>query len=172
MAAMRPSLICAVVLALGAGGCSGSTTDLAPSIANPLDTVRQQLLTLVNQVRTGMSLTAFTDCATLNVSASAHSDDMRDNNYLSDTAPDGSTPRSRACAAGYTPACSTTTVMAELVAQGQPDAMTTVGQWTADPTADGLMLTPTLIVAGIGRSIHTSGTATWSLDLGSVACPE
>jgi uncharacterized protein YkwD len=172
MRAMRPSLICAFLLALGAGGCSGTTTDLAASIANPLDPIRIQLLADVNQVRSSMNLGTFTDCATLNVAASAHSDDMRDNDYLSDTAPDGSTPRSRACSAGYTPACSTTTIMAELVAQGQPDAMTTVSQWTADPTADGLMLTPSLVVAGIGRSIHTSGTATWSLDLGSVACPE
>ena len=150
------------------GGCGGDTT-VTPgkSEANPLDDEENSLLLSLNELRGGAGISAkVIICKSLNISASAHSDDMRDGRYLSDKAPDGSTPRDRGCKAGYTPACGSTIAMAEVVASGFPDGKSTLPQWTMDDKTKAILINPSLGVVGTGRS--TGGDAVvWTLDLAS-----
>lgn len=150
------------------GGCSGET-QFTPgkSDANPLDNEENALLLALNELRKGAGISApVTVCAALNVAASAHSDDMRDNSYLSDKAQDGSTPRERSCAAGYKPGCGTTVGMAEVVASGFADGKSTLPQWTKEDGTKAILVNASLNVVGVGRS--TGGEAVvWTLDLAS-----
>jgi uncharacterized protein YkwD len=166
-----PSFLAPLLLALPLAltACSGNTTasDL-PSIANPLDTDRSDAMTQLNVLRQGAGVPLATNCFSLNVSASAHSDDMRDNDYLAETAPDGSTVRTRSCSAGYEPGCVASTPMAELVAQGYATGEDTVNQWAADTTSSPILINPALVWVGVGRSIGATAQY-WTLDMGATA---
>lgn len=150
-------------------GCSGSTDVVpsGPSQANPLDADEQALLDQVNDLRVSSAVGPVTGCASLNVSASAHSDDMRDNGYLKDVSPDGKTPRQRACEAGYAAACSETSAMAELVASGNYAPDLTLAQWTKDAGTKALLTDPGLQVMGVGLSIGADSPI-WTADFGGV----
>ncbi len=168
------SLLVSLVLAVAA--CSGSTTASdAPSIANPLDSERGDAVNQLNVLRQAAGVPLATDCFSLNVSASAHSDDMRDNDYFAETSPDGGTVRTRACAAGYQPGCSASTPMAELVAQGYATGEETVNQWDAPMPAGmtdsaAILTNPVLIWVGVGRSIGATAQY-WTLDMAATADP-
>src|SRR5262249_48950519 len=100
-------------------------------------------------------------------------DDMRDKDYLSDKGQDGSTPRSRACATGYQPACDDHAAMAELVASGIDDPAATLAQWTKDTKPGGtneIVSNPGLVVVGVGRAGGLS-VPYWALDLGGANDP-
>lgn len=143
-----------------------------PSPANPLDSVETTLVSELNGARAAAGAPAVTVCRSLNVSAAAHSDDMRDNGYLSDVAKDGSTPRDRACQAGYQPACDNA-FMAELVASGSEDPVHTVGQWKGDAESNKALLEPALKVVGVGVS-YGEEEPVWTVDLGGdddPSCP-
>jgi uncharacterized protein YkwD len=161
------SLACA----LGAVGCT--TVDYAdgPSQQNPLDSEESLLIVKLNELRAAAGAGAVKACASLNVAVSLHSDDMRDNGYLDDNAPSGSTPFERACAAGYKPACDKpvgiTAGMAELVAKGHAEADPTLGQWSADAPTRALLEDKTFVVVGIGRALSTEVGA-WTVDLATV----
>src|SRR5690349_12184274 len=88
-------------------GCGSELVNKGPSSANPLDAEESDLVFSLNEVRDGMGVGALKVCASLNVSASGHADDMRDRSYLEETSPDGSTVRSRACEASFEAACGT-----------------------------------------------------------------
>jgi uncharacterized protein YkwD len=150
-----------------AGCASTETMDLGPSQANPLDSEEAAALFEVNQVRAGKGISPVTSCSSLNVSASAHADDMRDNDYLMETGLDGSTVQSRACTAGYMAGCAASAEMAELVAMGIQTGEATVEQWVGNTKAEGILVDPALIVVGIGRSISSS-TTYWAADFGAV----
>lgn len=156
-----------VSLAALIAGCTGKTDVPGPSPANPLDQQEIDVFGQINALRASSGLVAFTQCKMLNITASAHSDDMRALDYLSDTAPDGSTPRQRACKAGYLAACQQTTSMAELVASGNAAGTDVFTQWTGDPKTMQILVDPTLIVAGIGRAIGGMAPV-WTLDMASV----
>lgn len=166
----RPSVLASFVLVTGlfAAGCGDVQSMPGPSEANPLDAEESALIAGLNKLRADAGITTpILICASLNVSASAHADDMRDNAYLSDTGQDGSTPRSRGCAAGYKPACdSTTTAMAETVASGLVKGVDTLPQWEKEPKTKELLLNPALSVIGIGRAIQ-GDVPTWAMDLAS-----
>jgi uncharacterized protein YkwD len=153
----------AVVLGLTACG-SVEETASGPSEANPLDSEEGTAIYDVNQHRKEAGISAVKVCASLNVAASAHADDMRDQGYLSDVGKDGSTARQRACAAGYQAACAESTAVAELVASGVPDGHKAVPLWTSDATTNPILLNPSLVVAGIGRSLG-GDVPVWALDL-------
>jgi uncharacterized protein YkwD len=158
---------------LSAAACSGSTEDgtpPGPSTANPLDAEESAMVQAVNDLRGDNGIQMLKDCATLNVSASKHSDDMRDQGYLDDVAPDGSTPRSRACEAGYQSACSDSSAMAELVASGIETAEGSLGQWTKDEKNRNLLIDPNLVALGVGRA-DGGESPYWTLDLGSAVEP-
>jgi uncharacterized protein YkwD len=149
-------------------GCpSTETMDLGPSQANPLDSEEAAAMFEVNQVRAAAGVAPVTNCFSLNVSASAHADDMRDNDYLEETGLDGSTVQSRGCTAGYKAGCAANAEMAELVAMGIQTGEATVQQWVGNTTADAILVNPALIVLGIGRSISSS-TTYWAADFGAV----
>jgi uncharacterized protein YkwD len=162
-----PVAFLAVLGSLGMLACSGSAdvVPTGPSQANPLDSDEQAMLGAINSLREGDAVGQLTQCATLNVSASAHSDDMRDNGYLKDVAPDGSTPRQRACEAGYQSACGTTTAMAELVASGNYGAEATLDQWTKDAGTRALLVNGDLLAVGIGLSVG-GDSPIWTVDFG------
>ena len=166
----RPSVLASFALVLGlfAAGCGDVQSNPGPSEANPLDAEESALIAGLNKLRADAGITTpVLVCASLNVSAAAHADDMRDNAYLSDTGQDGSTPRSRGCAAGYKPACDdTTTAMAETVASGLVTGAETLPQWEKDAKTKELLLNPALSVVGIGRALQ-GDVPTWAMDLAS-----
>lgn len=161
--ALRASSLVLAALA----GC-GSVDVSTPSEANPLDAEEAALITALNADRKAAGLPVVTPCTSMNVIASAHSDDMRNNNYLSDTTPAGVSARDRACQNGYKPACSTSTAYAELVASGLPDGKGTYDQWKGDAKTAPVLMAPTVVVAGVGRA--TGGKVpVWTVDLASVS---
>jgi uncharacterized protein YkwD len=157
-----------LLLGLFVVGCGDVATNLGPSEANPLDAEESALIAGLNKLRADAGIAApVLVCASLNVSASAHADDMRDNAYLSDTGQDSSTPRTRGCAAGYKPACSdTSTPMAETVASGIVSGTGTLPQWQKDEATKTLLVNPALTVVGIGRSLQ-GDVPVWAMDLAS-----
>jgi uncharacterized protein YkwD len=165
MATLRPVVFLCASFVLG---CSASITDLGPSQANPLDSEEASLFAALRSFRSEMGLPDVSDCVSLNVSASTHADDMRDKNYLSDQAPDGSTVRTRACAAGYTPACGNTPSVAETVASGNDVGTDVLMQWETDPKTAAVLTNASLVVVGIGRSEGDQDTHVWAMDLASI----
>ncbi len=164
-------VLCAAIAALGASACGGDTVDGGvPSVANPLDAEENGVIGALNMRRQAMSLPQVAVCASLNVSASKHSDDMRDNGFLGEAGSDGSTVRTRTCAAGYTAACGTSIPMAELVASGNATGKETLEQWVADATSNAILFNASLVVAGVGSSQGADGTE-WTLDLGGSQDP-
>jgi uncharacterized protein YkwD len=162
----------AVSFATAAYGCSGSTTlesSKDPSHAS-LDAEEQALLAAINDRRVAKGVPVVTTCASLDASASLHSDDMRDHHYLSDVAKDGSTVRLRACESGYQGGCSEAAAMAELVSEGVSEPSGVVDQWTSDAKTSAILLNPSLVVVGIGRA-EGAAPPVWTLDLGSVDEP-
>ena len=159
----------ALLVGLFASGCSGDVqSNPGPSEANPIDAEESAVIAGLNKLRAGAGITTpMLVCVSLNVSAAAHADDMRDNAYLSDTGPDGSTPRSRGCKVGYSPACDDkTTAMAEVVASGLVNGADTLPQWQKDEKTQALLLNPALSVVGIGRALQ-GDVPTWAMDLAS-----
>jgi uncharacterized protein YkwD len=157
--------VIALFFGFGTGGCSDATVEPEKSQANPIDPEESGLLYELNRFREDAGIAgALIVCKSLNQSASAHSDDMRDKGYLSDTAPDGSTPRSRACAAGYKPACDGSAVIAEVVGAGFAEGKATLLPWTQDENTTMVLTEPSLIAAGVGRSLGADQPM-WTLDL-------
>jgi uncharacterized protein YkwD len=167
---LRTSLVSTALVALTSAlaGCSGATAcDCGPTPPNPLDAEENAIVQDLNIARGMAGAPAVTVCKSLNVSATRHSDDMRDNNYLGMTSPNGSDVRARACMAGYTPACATTIPMAELLAEGNGTGDSTYMQWAGDPNATMHLLEKDLIVVGLGHSIGLNNQY-WTLDMASM----
>ena len=167
-----PSFGLFLLLSSSLPGCGSEVGRDGPSPANPLDPVETTLVSELNGARAEVGAPPVTVCRSLNVSAAAHSDEMRDNRYLNDVGVDGSTPRDRACDAGYKPACDNV-FMAELVASGSADPVHTVGQWKGDAASSKALLDPGLRVAGVGVS-YGEEEPVWTVDLGGdddPSCP-
>jgi uncharacterized protein YkwD len=166
---IRPAcfgLALALALAPLLAGCPSSVGGDGPS-SPALDAEKSALLYELNAIREKAGIaTPMITCNSLLVSSAAHSDDMRNNGYLSDVAPDGSTVRTRTCAAGYKPGCSSTTLMAQLVASGIDEGAPTADAWAASDGGAPVMLNAGLVVAGTGHSLSSDGTTYWTLDLG------
>ncbi len=164
----RRSVLAPLGLVLGffVIGCGDVATNLGPSGANPLDAEESALIAALNKLRADAGIaTPMLVCTSLNVSASAHADDMRDKGYLSDTGQDMSTPRTRGCAAGYKPACNdASTPMAETVASGVGTGPETLPQWEKDDKTKTLLVNAALGVVGIGRSLQ-GDVPVWAMDL-------
>jgi uncharacterized protein YkwD len=159
-----------VLLCASGAACSGTTTlesSKDGSQANPLDDHETALLHAIVAYRAKNGVGALVDCTSLNTSASIHADDMRDHSYLSDTAPNGSGVRSRACSAGYSAGCSGNVAMAELVSSGLNDPDAVLNQWSSDPKTNAILLNGALIVAGVGQSFGAAPPI-WSVDFGGV----
>lgn len=156
------------LMVLGTAACSGSTTLESSKDASheSLDSEEQAMLLAVNDRRVANGVPVVSACTSLNASASHHSDDMRDHKYLSDVAKDGSTVRTRACDAGYTPGCDQSAAMAELVSDGVAEPDGVVQQWLGDASTKTILLNPNLVVVGIGRA-EGAAPPVWTLDMAS-----
>jgi len=153
------------VAAFAITGCT--TVEFADKVspANPLDEFELELVDQLNALRAGAGVSTLKVCASLNVATSAHSDDMRDKNYLSDVSPDNkSTTPSRACAAGYQPGCSTAAAMIEFIAKGHGEGTTTLDQWKEDAASNVQLTAPEFVVVGVGRSLGADQPI-WTLDI-------
>jgi uncharacterized protein YkwD len=158
--------------ALGAAGCSDDVGYAdGTSQANPLDAEESAVVVRLNELRAGAGVATVKACASLNVSASAHSDDMRDKSYLKDVSPDGSTTLTRACNAGYKPACNNGVAMAEQLASGHAEGALTFAQWSGDANTAKVLTDPQWGVVGVGRSMSSEKAALWTLDLATAADP-
>jgi uncharacterized protein YkwD len=159
--------VVALALPLALAGCNGTTSCFCgPTPANPIDSDESSIVYDLNMSRASAGImTPLKVCTSLNVSAAAHADDMRDNGYLSDVDPTTmSNVRTRGCAAGYTPACSGSIPMAELVAEGNGTGSQTYSQWAADPMAAPILTEASFEVVGLGHSIGSTNDY-WVLDL-------
>jgi len=152
------------LVALTVTGCSSVEFADKVSPANPLDEFEQDLVNRLNELRQGAGVPTVTVCASLNIATSAHSDDMRDNNYLSDIAPDKSNTPIRACEAGYQPACIGVSEMTEFIANGHGEGSVTLDQWKKEPASLALLTKTTFVVVGIGRALGGEKPI-WTMDL-------
>ena len=151
------------VAALAITGCTSVEFEDNVSQANPLDEFEMEVVTGLNALRSGAGVSTLTVCASLNVATSAHSDDMRDNDYLSDVGPDKSTTPMRACAAGYKPGCGGV-AMVEFIAKGHGEGTVTLEQWKMDAESSVLLTKPEFVVLGVGRALGGEKPI-WTLDL-------
>jgi uncharacterized protein YkwD len=152
--------------ALTVGGCSSVEFADKVSPANPLDEFELDLLDGLNAVRESAGVPKLAVCASLNVATSAHSDDMRDKNYLSDIAPapDNSTTPTRACDAGYAPACAGSAAMVEFIAKGHGEGTVTLEQWQKDMATGDMLTRAEFVVVGIGRALGADQPI-WTMDM-------
>jgi uncharacterized protein YkwD len=115
-----------------------------------LDVEEQRFLELLNEHRANNGRAPVSTCASLNLAAQAHSDDMRDQNYFDHTGLDGSSPGSRACDAGFE-LCESTG-FGENIAAGNTDAEGTFDQWVNSSGHNANMLGGSYVVVGLGRA--------------------
>ncbi|UQA56552.1 CAP domain-containing protein [Polyangium aurulentum] len=160
-----------LVFAALAVGCTDVEYADGQSPQNPLDPEESSVVQKVNQLRASADAPALKVCFSLNVSASVHSDDMREKGYLDDNAPDGSDPVDRACDAGYKPACDNMVGMVEMVAKGNAEGAATFAQWSGDAGTRMLLLDPTFLVVGLGRAMSSDASAIWTLDMSTAEDP-
>jgi len=150
--------------ALAVTGCTSVEYADKVSEANPLDEFESDVIVGLNELRKNAGVPTLQVCASLNVATSAHSDDMRDKNYLDDVAPDKSTTPTRACEAGYQPGCIGTAAMVEFIAKGHGEGTVTLEQWKKDPDSSVMLTKPEFVVVGVGRSLGADQPI-WTLDM-------
>lgn len=129
------------------GGGGGQCDD---SDGASLDEEEQRFLELLNQHRANNGARPVTACASLNRSAQAHSEDMRDQDYFAHQGLDGSSPSSRACDACFG-SCGSTG-FGENIAAGNSSAEGTFDQWLNSSGHNANMLRDSYVVVGLGRA--------------------
>ncbi|MEP5155537.1 CAP domain-containing protein [Planktotalea sp.] len=117
--------------------------------------------TLINAVRTASGAAPLTYNAQLDSAAQAHSQDMVDNGYFSHIGQNGSTPTSRARAAGYA-----TGLVGENIAQGQANENLAINGWISSPGHQDNNVNPNYQSFGLGRA-GTGSSTTWTLMFGT-----
>jgi uncharacterized protein YkwD len=161
------TLACAAL----AVGCTDVDYADGQSPQNPLDPEESLVVVKVNAIRASVGAPNLKVCVSLNVSASVHSDDMREKGYLGDKAPDGSDPVERACDAGYKPACDKMAGMVEFVAKGNAEGGPTFDQWSGDAMTRQLLEDPDFLVVGVGRAMSSEESAIWTVDMSTAEDP-
>jgi hypothetical protein len=138
--------------------------------ANGLSAQTARLIQLIDARRKTAGCPALTVDAELMTSAKTHVTDMAANGYASETGSDGSNPRQRAAAAGYSGQ------VVEIVAAGIPTPDEVFQQWTntGNPAAAASVAKMTdcsRVHVGIGhnpgRIMPTFGPGIWVVDLGT-----
>ncbi|MCC5868443.1 MAG: CAP domain-containing protein [Gammaproteobacteria bacterium] len=115
-----------------------------------LDAEEQAFLQIINNHRVQNRLGTVRACTSLNRAAQGHSEDMRDQNYLSHVSLDGRSPGVRACEACYERGCHSG--VGENIAAGSAGAQATFDQWRSSPEHNANMLNGSYTVIGIGRA--------------------
>lgn len=115
----------------------------------------QQVVALVNQVRSRAGLAPLTVNRQLTQAAMGHAQDMAQNDFLSHTGSNGSTMQSRVEAAGYSWAA-----LGENVAAGQPDAQSVMRSWMGSEGHRSNILSPDFTEIGVGYQANGNSTYT------------
>jgi len=115
----------------------------------------QQVVGLVNQVRSRAGLTPLTVNPQLTQAAMGHAQDMAQNDFLSHTGSNGSTMQSRVEATGYSWAA-----LGENVAAGQPDPQSVMRSWMGSEGHRANILNPDFTEIGVGY--QTNGNSTYT----------
>jgi uncharacterized protein YkwD len=111
-----------------------------------------QLVSLINSKRAAAGLPKLTVNSQLGALAQGHAEDMACNNMISHSGSDGSTPYSRATAAGY----SGTFVEEIIYAGGGPDAA--MSWWMNDQIHHDAILKATTTEMGVGYAYYSNGS--------------
>ncbi|HEX6131572.1 MAG TPA: CAP domain-containing protein, partial [Actinomycetota bacterium] len=113
-----------------------------------LDSEEQLFLDIVNDYRDANGLDPVAVSGTLSVAAAAHATDMAENDYFAHEGRDGSTPSTRAWAAGYP----NEHEVGENIARGYSNAIRVLLGWRGSTTGHNEnMITPHYEAIGIGR---------------------
>jgi uncharacterized protein YkwD len=132
------------------GSCSACTG--ASDETTALDAEEQQFLALLNDYREDAGEDPVEVCVSLSRAAQGHSEDMRDQNYFSNTGKDGTSPYERACNACYELGCGPQVAMAELIAAGNSGAAATIAQWQDSAGERDMLRGSNYTQVGIGRA--------------------
>ena len=132
------------------GSCSGCTG--AGDATTALDAEEQQFLALLNQYRADAGEDPVEVCVSLSRAAQGHSEDMRDDDYFSNTGNDGTDPYERSCNACYELGCGPQIAMAELIAAGNSGAAATIAQWQDSAGERDMLRADYYKQVGIGRA--------------------
>jgi uncharacterized protein YkwD len=136
-----------------------------PAQSQSLDSWREQVLTLVNQQRAAAGLNALRMQSNLQVAADRYCQYMASANFFAHDGPDGSTPKTRMEAAGYSGAV----VWGENIAAGQPDPQSVMTAWMNSPGHRANILFPGFTEIGIGiyQAQGTRYGVYWAQEFGS-----
>lgn len=132
------------------GSCSGCTG--AGDATTALDAEEQQFLARLNAYRADAGEDPVEVCVSLSRAAQGHSEDMRDDDYFSNTGNDGTDPYERACNACYELGCGPQVAMAELIAAGNSGAAATIAQWQDSAGERDMLRSSSYSQVGIGRA--------------------
>jgi Cysteine-rich secretory protein family len=89
------------------------------AVAQQLAPPEQRIVQLINQARIAQGLGPLALTPELNAAARAHADDMAARGYMEHTAPNGSTPQSRAIKAGYSAPANSAWLVLEVISARQ-----------------------------------------------------
>lgn len=138
--------------ACGGGSSSTDTSDNAP-----VNVDQNELITLVNQIRTSnqmcgdVAYTATNEVqwnGILAIVAQNHSDDMNNNNFLAHTSSDGKTLSDRLGEVGY----SSVNYAGENIAQGYTTEQSVIDAWLANPEHCANLMNPNYGYMGIATA--------------------
>ena len=147
----------------------GGVDDPAAAPSACADTEEQALLGLINQHRAASGLAPLVFSGALATAADVHATDMAATRVLGHTGSNGSSPKDRMVAAGYT----FDTYWGENVFQGGQSAQDAFDWWKASPGHDANMLGPNFVAIGIARAVDpTTNDWFWATTFGGVADAE
>jgi len=116
-----------------------------PPTPVPVAALTDQALTILNDFRAESGLSPLRHSPTLAVAAGNYAAYMARQHFFGHYGPDGSTPRSRAAAAGYGGL-----YRGEALAGGQSSARSVVFGWLNSPSHAAILLDPSAVDVGIG----------------------
>ncbi|MFA5864008.1 MAG: CAP domain-containing protein [Phycisphaerae bacterium] len=147
-------------------GCGASVPNLFPIAAGQsssiTDPAAQQVLTLTNQERTKIGLSALKWNSLLAASGADHCQDMIDKNYFAHVSPDGTSPGDRATAAGYK-----WSWIGENIAAGYATPQDVMTGWMNSPEHKENILRPEFTELGLGIRTDTDGRIYWAQEFGT-----
>ncbi|MFD8995831.1 CAP domain-containing protein [Streptomyces abikoensis] len=129
--------------------------------AEPVTSLRQQVVTLVNAQRNAAGCSSLRVSPQLTAAAQKHSDDMAEEHFFSHTGPDGAGPGSRISAAGYH-----WDAYGENIARGQATPAAVMDAWMRSAGHRENILDCAFREMGVGVATGPEGPF-WTQDFGS-----
>jgi uncharacterized protein YkwD len=111
------------------------------------------LLTLLNEARVSRGLPALAVDASLTAASESYSKYMGQANFFGHYAPDGSSPKSRAAAAGFRGLC-----LCEVLSAGQGSAATALGDFMNSSAHAAILLDRNAVYVGVGYYYSPAST--------------